>query len=208
MSAVEQEFAELGPVVAFMGPFTRPWLVAGGWAIDLYLGRKSREHEDVDIAIFRPDQIAMQQYLAGWQLRRVNQRNLEEWKPGEWLSLPVHEIHALRDGGDPKELEILLDERDGDMWRFRKNLQVTRPVAKIALQTAGGIPFLGPEVALLYKAAQVISSGPQLDAAGEKSRGDLQSALPHLEAERRSWLRNAIDRCYPEHPWLASLDKG
>ena len=28
-----------------------PWYVAGGWAIDLFLGEQTREHEDVEIAV-------------------------------------------------------------------------------------------------------------------------------------------------------------
>ena len=33
-----------------------PWFIAGGWAIDLFLGRKTREHADVDFALSRLDQ--------------------------------------------------------------------------------------------------------------------------------------------------------
>ena len=28
-----------------------PWWIAGGWAIDLYLGRQTRPHEDIDVLI-------------------------------------------------------------------------------------------------------------------------------------------------------------
>jgi hypothetical protein len=206
MSNIEDDFAELEPVVAFMDGFTRPWFVAGGWAVDLYLGQKSREHEDVDVAIFRPDQAAMQEYLAGWRLQQVKQRELEEWAPGEWLALPVHEIHARRDAGDPGELEVLLNERDGDTWRFRKNPDITRPIEKVALRTAWGVPFLSPEVALLYKASHVVAGG-HMPAAEDKNAGDFERAVPHLEPERREWLKRAIESCYPGHPWLARLSK-
>ena len=30
---------------------TVPWYVAGGWAIDLFIGRQTREHGDLEIAI-------------------------------------------------------------------------------------------------------------------------------------------------------------
>ena len=32
-----------------------PWAVAGGWAIDLHLGRQTREHGDLEVAIPRAD---------------------------------------------------------------------------------------------------------------------------------------------------------
>ena len=37
--------------VRLLSDFRRPWMIAGGWAIDLFLRRVTREHEDVDIAI-------------------------------------------------------------------------------------------------------------------------------------------------------------
>ena len=30
-----------------------PWYVAGGWAVDLHLGRPTREHEDLEIGVPR-----------------------------------------------------------------------------------------------------------------------------------------------------------
>ena len=30
-----------------MQGFSKPWFVAGGWALDLYLGHKTREHSDI-----------------------------------------------------------------------------------------------------------------------------------------------------------------
>ena len=30
-----------------------PWCVAAGWALDLFLGREGREHEDLEIAVAR-----------------------------------------------------------------------------------------------------------------------------------------------------------
>src|SRR5579875_1369419 len=35
-------------VADVMGSFSRPWFVSGGWTIDLFLGRTTREHEDLE----------------------------------------------------------------------------------------------------------------------------------------------------------------
>lgn len=42
--------------------------VFGGWAVDLHLGRTSREHADVDLAIWASDRVAVQSLLLeqGW----------------------------------------------------------------------------------------------------------------------------------------------
>lgn len=33
----------------------KPWFIAGGWSIDIGLGKITREHHDLDICIFRED---------------------------------------------------------------------------------------------------------------------------------------------------------
>jgi hypothetical protein len=43
--------AAIGWVRKEMRRFAQPWFVAGGWALDLFAERRSREHSDVDIAI-------------------------------------------------------------------------------------------------------------------------------------------------------------
>ena len=43
---------EVGGVMAWL---PAPWFVAGGWAIDCFLARITREHRDVDILVFRRD---------------------------------------------------------------------------------------------------------------------------------------------------------
>ena len=50
--------ASFGPIEAFariMAGFPQPWYVAGGWAIDLFGGRVTRAHEDLEVAVCRRD---------------------------------------------------------------------------------------------------------------------------------------------------------
>ena len=51
-------------VAQIMAGFRYPWFVCGGWAIDLFINRVSRQHQDVNIGIWRPDQLALRAYLA------------------------------------------------------------------------------------------------------------------------------------------------
>jgi hypothetical protein len=50
------EFAGLRSELEVLSSLRRPWFVVGGWALDLFLGRETRSHKDIDIAIFREDQ--------------------------------------------------------------------------------------------------------------------------------------------------------
>lgn len=51
-------FAPVRVAVALLAALPCPWFVAGGWAIDLHLGRATRPHGDVDVAVYRHDQAA------------------------------------------------------------------------------------------------------------------------------------------------------
>lgn len=49
---------------AIMSAFPRPWFVSGGWALDLFVGHVTREHEDLEIGIARADQSLLHDFLA------------------------------------------------------------------------------------------------------------------------------------------------
>jgi hypothetical protein len=46
-----------------------PWWICGGWALDLFLGRNTRRHVDLDVALLRRDQHVLFRHLGGWDLR-------------------------------------------------------------------------------------------------------------------------------------------
>lgn len=54
------------------------WGIAGGWALDLHIGRQTREHEDIDVIIFRQDQQEVYSYLCkDWILYKAYKGTLE-----------------------------------------------------------------------------------------------------------------------------------
>jgi hypothetical protein len=166
------------------------WWIAGGWALDLFLGTETRDHGDVDVAILRRDQLALRDLLRTWDLRYATpERTLVPWD-GQRLALPIHGVWARRshEPSAPWTFEVLLNEHDGDRWVYRRDARVSRRVADLG-EERDGIPFLRPEVVLLYK-----SQHPD-DA-------DFETVLPHLDEAARAWLRGALG---PRHPWLERL---
>src|SRR4051812_43144367 len=99
--------ADLDRAASIMTGFHGMWGVAGGWAIDLFLGRQTRAHADVDVAILRDDQHYLRAGLTGGRAQKVIEHTLIEWLPDERLEPPVHEIHATWPDG--YHLEILLN---------------------------------------------------------------------------------------------------
>jgi len=186
----------VGPVpqvAGLMRGFPHPWYIAGGWAIDLYLGRVTRVHDDIDVAILRKDQFELRRHLIDWVFVKVVDGHRLPWTDGERLDLPVHEVHAT--SGNRARIEFLLNESSGGTWQFRRNLAVTRPLNHIGAQTSTGVPFLAPEIVLLFKA-----KSPEA-----KDAHDFDFVLPRLEDEPRRWLKDALETCHPGHPWIARL---
>ena len=176
----------------------KPWWVAGGWAIDLYLDNQTRTHGDIEIAIARSDQGYFRALLEPWSFAKCDpdRDGLQlPWKEGEYLEPPIHEIHACSKGTELREFEILLNEFSGDCWRFRRDRSITMPVAQLSCKTEEGIPFFAPEVVLLYKAK----------ATQEKDRRDFLSVVGSLDRKRRQWLKVSLEKCHPDHEWIEWL---
>jgi hypothetical protein len=72
-----------------MQGFHKPWFIAGGWAIDLFIDQVTREHHDTEIAILRQDQMELKNYLKDWEFNKVRSGTIEPWETGEWIYLPA-----------------------------------------------------------------------------------------------------------------------
>ncbi len=181
-----------------MRRFEPDWFIAGGWAIDLFVRRETRQHEDIEIAVFRSDQKALHDYLDGWLLKKALNGALADWKRDEFLELPTFEIHCFNEKNEPGELrflEVLFNDTNGDDWIFRRNPKITKPLSELHLTHDSGIKFLRPEAVLLYK-----SKNPR-----PKDEQDFETAAKHLDATSKNWLKNAISVCYAQHHWLEEL---
>jgi hypothetical protein len=197
---VKRVFDALHPAIRRMAGYEHPWAVAGGWAIDLFVGRQTRAHADVDLATLRRDQAALRAHLGDVDVRKARDHALHGWLPGETLVLPVHEVHVRWPDGSA--LELLLNESEGppdadgcpETWIFRRDARVRRPF-RDAFLSREGVPYLAPEIALLFKS----------NDGSAKTTGDLDVALPTMSLEQRGWLHDAIALGSPVHPWLAAL---
>jgi hypothetical protein len=172
-----------------------PWWIAGGWAIDLHLGRETRQHADLDIAMLRGDEVALRDVLAGWEIAIVHDGAFLPWG-GAPLDPPMHQFWTRRDAAGPWDLEVLLEDHDDTEWLCRRDHRVAAPLDAFGRGTSSGIPYVAPEIALLYKA-----KGREL----EKNAADFTAALPSLDAAARTWLRDALKIAHPGHPWIALL---
>jgi len=167
-----------------------PWCIAGGWALDLFLGEE-RSHGDLDVSLLRRDASALPRALPDWELRRAREGRLEPWSGEE---IAGGSVWARPRDADRWWLEFVFEEATGRMWRYRRDRRVTRPLAELAWER-DGIRALAPEVVLLFKSR----------LARPEDGDDFERTLPRLAAESRAWLASALELAHPGHPWLAEL---
>jgi hypothetical protein len=145
----------LEETVELLTGFARPWWICGGWALDPFLDREMRRHDDLDVALLRHDQLSLYHHLRRWDLRYATpSHTLEHWD-GRQLDLPIHGIWARR-FAEPTALwtcEFLLNEERNGEWVFRRNESVRRPLEEVG-DERNGVPFLRPEIVPLYKSSE------------------------------------------------------
>lgn len=196
MPAVKAALPEVVALAkALMAPYTGTWALCGGWAIDLWLGRVTREHEDVDIAVWLDEQRLYNTDLADWRLVAHETDEDDHQIPwdGHELAVRVH-LHAARDL--PPARELLVNERGEGTWTLQRNPMVALPQDRLTLPSPWGIPLMAPEAILFYK--MVGDDRP-------KDRQDLTNVLPILGDRQRAWLHEAIGATKPDHSLLHSL---
>jgi len=89
----------------------------------------------------------------------------------------------------------MLVETEQQSWIYRREKSIRRRLEEIFLRTDDEIPYLRPEIQLLYKGGS--------SKVREKDFQDLQIMLPYLLPEQRDWLKMTLKRQFPTgHSWL------
>ncbi|MFF3689945.1 nucleotidyltransferase domain-containing protein [Streptomyces sp. NPDC002187] len=188
--------APLAEVVGMFSGLEAHWWVAGGCAIELAVGRRIRNHGDIDVLLLRRDQLVVQRVLAGWQWWAADPPgSLRPWASGEVLPQGVHDIWCRPAPDEPWRIQVMLDESHSQEWVSRRDPRVRRPISTLGMTSADGVPFLAPEVQLYYKAK----------TPRPKDEEDFDAVLPVLTDQQRRWLVATITDTHGPHPWVKRL---
>lgn len=171
-----------------------PWWIAGGWALDLFMGRQIRAHEDIEISVYRDDVAALRSHLRSLEFFIADRGTLTPWSDGA-LPDAAHALWSRERGRLSWQLEVLVEERRGGRWVYRRDEDIGVHAGDIGRVTAEGIPYLRPDIVLLYK-----SKEPR-----PKDETDFITVVPRLDPAQRSFLAAALWTTAPGHRWLGRL---
>ncbi|TCB88286.1 hypothetical protein E0H26_28540 [Micromonospora zingiberis] len=174
-----------------------PWYVAAGWALDLFRGEQTREHHDIEIAVPVGRFPEIRERFAEFTFDAIGAARI-------WESATPEVLAATRQTWlrEPETGRYLLDvfrePHDGDVWICRRDETIRLPYADIIRHTPDRIPYLTPELVLLFKAKHV----------RPKDQADFDGVLPLLTRPQRETLFRLLKQVHPGHAWLAALPPG
>ncbi len=166
------------------------WWVSGGHALELHLGRAWRNHDDTDVGVVRSDLTAVHDWLSSWDLHVGADGVLTPWR-GETLDAnrQQNNVWCRRTTTSPWALDVTIGDGSDTEWIYRRDPAVRRPWADAVLRTDDSVPYLAPQIQLLFKSKSV---RPKDDV-------DARQVIPELSEERRSWLAEQLPAGHPWH---------
>jgi hypothetical protein len=183
---------------ALLTDFDHDWWIVGGYAIEAFTGVR-RDHEDVDVVIWRRDLPDFLELVRG---------RYHVWSAGAGMLRPVNddwpEPHEqsgqlwLREHSQaPWVLDCLFNDDADGLWVSRRDETWTAPLENVTWVAEDGLRYMNPEVVLYHKAMQ----------ARPKDELDRDRAWPLLAPDRQDWLRGAILDFYgADHAWSRWLE--
>jgi hypothetical protein len=180
---------------AILASAAAPWWIAGGWALDLFSGIPFRPHADLDVGVLRRDVTVVLDSLSTWDVFAARDGRLSRLAAGCVPPLDIHSLWCRPTSADPWTIELMLDEADGDAWVYRREPRIRRPMSTVVRRSPDGLPYLAPEIQLLYKSK----------ARRERDDADFAQICPLLDEGARTWLRDALELTAPGHDWIAAL---
>lgn len=185
---------QLDKVTQLMNGFQYPWFIAGGWSIDLGIGRITRKHEDMDICVFREHGAEVLAYFSDWQIEVAipKESRLEPVRSKEDIRFPRYGIHLNK---GTEFIEVMLTDKNADEVVFRRDPEIRMDIQEFIRVDSLGRQYIAPEMQLLYKAKE----------GRPKDNHDFSVALPHMTPGQKAWFIKALAKHHPGSPWIGNL---
>lgn len=172
------------------------WWISGGHALELHTGRSWRSHGDLDVGVLRSEANEVFSWLANWDLWVAARSKLRVWR-GEALEIHLDEnnVWARENSESPWRFDLNISSGDEAEWTYRRDRRTRRAWHAAVLRTPDGLPYLAPELQLLFK-----SQNPR-----PKDDLDATQVIPLLDADQSAFLADHLD---DDHPWKHQVSPG
>ena len=192
----------------------------GGHALDMFLGYESRVHGDIDVCAFWEDRDKIIEYMIsqGYKVYEMlgggrahpitGTSNLIRLKKNIFCCLedcPLVKTYPIEEDGNCwmeffhvgqtklDYIEFLFNNKSDSRFEYMRNPEITLELDK-AICFSDGIPYLAPEIILLYKSTDIDRQGYQQD---------FELAYKAMSDEQKQWLQSALKREFPDgHKWI------
>jgi hypothetical protein len=169
------------------------WWFTGGHALELHLGTSWRRHADLDVGICRRDAGHLHRWLDGWDLHIGADGRLTPWH-GEPLDAGKNQnnVWCRPTPPDGWRLDVVVGAGTDERWIYRRDESISRPWDDTVLRTTDGVPYLAPELQLLFKSK----------ALRAKDHLDAHHVIPRLDEARRQLLAGLLPGTHLWQPLL------
>lgn len=153
------------------------WYLAGGIALDEFLGRKTRNHEDIDILVNFKEIECILDFFNSYNVYTARNGSLS-------LSLRnnIKSTDSLWIAKDDKEsfiIEILFFEEEAGHWIYKRDNAVRKKIEDMYF-VKNDMKIIQPEIQLFYKMNS--------SSVREKDLYDYHNVYPVLEERQKEWL--------------------
>ena len=196
----------------------------GGYAIELFLNRELRVHGDIDVSVYWDERDFIIEYMKNnnWKVYEMCGNGIAHQinDIADQLKLKRN-IFCIRDNCkmvdiEPKAekdmyiidfahseqtkfdfIEFLFNTKTKSDFCYARNTEITLPLFDVKRFNTD-IPYLVPEIVLLYKSTDIMREGYQMD---------FEAAIDKMSKEQKNWLKSAlITMNQLGHPWIGYCD--
>lgn len=157
------------------------WYLAGGIALDEFLGRKTRDHEDIDILVNFKYLERILDYFNSYKVYTARNGSLSLSALNNIKS--TDSLWITKDENESFIIEILLFEEEEGHWIYKRDNAVRKKIEDIYFDK-NDMKIIQPEIQLLYK---MNSSNVR-----EKDLYDYHNVYPVLEERQKAWLDSVL----------------
>lgn len=172
-----------------------PWYVVGGWALDLWHGYQTRDHEDLEFCILSEDVDLFRAQLSELDFFEVDNGTFAYLAPEMRPRPETYQLWGADTTNVCWRVDMMIEHGTPENWIYKRDPSFRLPRSTVVRETPSGIPYLAPALVLLFKAKHI----------RPKDAADFQAALPKLYDQEKADLRCWLEAMYPGHEWITQL---